>query len=257
MSNRTAAVRLWAALTAAGLAFGTVSGCTEQPAGPVHPPSENFSDCGNEVPPGGQKVSFPNAQGALLQGMIYGTGTVGLALAHQSDGNMCQWDPFVKYFVDKGYRALEFDFSGFGKSPQREGSTVGGDVVAAADFLRVRGATKIVLIGGSLGGAAVVDGAARIKPPVTAVADISGSGVAGLVDLRTEIGKITMPILFLSTERDSAPTAVANLLFAATKAPGKELVVIKGKNIHGIPVLRDPQGMAALEGFLGRNAPPE
>lgn len=258
MSRRTTTWRrLGEVLSAVGIAAITVSGCTATPPGPVPPPVENFSECGNEVPPGGEQVSFPNAEGGLLKGMLYGTGKVGLVLAHQSDGNYCQWDPFVKHFVDQGYRALEFDFSGFGRSPQRQDATVGGDVVAAANFLRARGASEIVLIGASLGGAAVVDGATRITPPVKAVANISGAGVAGLVDLRTEIDKITMPILYLTSEKDGAPTAVANLLFSATKAKGKELVVINGKNIHGVSLLRDPQGMAALEGFLAKYGSPK
>ena len=162
MSRRTTTWRrLGEVLSAVGIAAITVSGCTATPPGPVPPPVENFSECGNEVPPGGEQVSFPNAEGGLLKGMLYGTGKVGLVLAHQSDGNYCQWDPFVKHFVDQGYRALEFDFSGFGRSPQRQDATVGGDVVAAANFLRARGASEIVLIGASLGGAAVSRTTAR------------------------------------------------------------------------------------------------
>jgi pimeloyl-ACP methyl ester carboxylesterase len=57
-----------------------------------------------------------------------------------------------------GYRALVFDFRGYNR--------LDDDVVAAVAELRRRGVTKVVLVGSSMGGTAVLLAATRIRPAV-------------------------------------------------------------------------------------------
>ncbi len=78
--------------------------------------------------------------------------------------------------VERGIAVLRFDFTGLGSS-EGEFANTGfssnvDDLVAAADHLRERGQAPALLIGHSLGGAAVLAAAARV-PEAVAVATIA------------------------------------------------------------------------------------
>ncbi len=72
--------------------------------------------------------------------------------------------------VEEGLAVLRFDFTGLGESEGEFADTNFSsnldDLVAAADFLRGRGQAPRVLVGHSLGGAAVIAAAARIPESV-------------------------------------------------------------------------------------------
>lgn len=74
--------------------------------------------------------------------------------------------------IGNGYKVLAYDSHGSGASDSAE---VGfeQDVVAAAETLRADGATSIVLMGASLGGASSIVAATLVTPPVTAVVAVS------------------------------------------------------------------------------------
>jgi alpha/beta superfamily hydrolase len=78
--------------------------------------------------------------------------------------------------AEKGVAVLRFDFTGLGESDgefaETNFSSNLGDIFAAADFLRRRGGAPRVLLGHSLGGAAVIAAATRI-PECAAVASIA------------------------------------------------------------------------------------
>lgn len=78
--------------------------------------------------------------------------------------------------AEQGVAMLRFDFAGLGASDGKFAETNFSsnvdDLVAAADFLRTRFAAPRLLIGHSLGGTAVLAGAARI-PEAAAVATIA------------------------------------------------------------------------------------
>jgi alpha-beta hydrolase superfamily lysophospholipase len=90
---------------------------------------------------------------------------------------MCQWIRYAKRFP-KGYRAFVFDFRNHGLS-QKVGSSrswrYAADVAAATRFVRARGARKVFLVGGSMGGTAVLAGGAHIDPPVDGVVSLSAA----------------------------------------------------------------------------------
>ena len=100
---------------------------------------------------------FRAADGVRLEGAVLGRGTTGVVFAHQLAGDRCQWLPFARELTAKGYRALVFDMRGYGSSSGLDGTYPDRDVTAAAKELRRRGgATKIVLVGASMGGTGVV-----------------------------------------------------------------------------------------------------
>jgi alpha/beta superfamily hydrolase len=78
--------------------------------------------------------------------------------------------------VERGLAVLRFDFTGLGESEGEFAATSFAsnvaDLLAAVDFLRQRGAAPSLLIGHSLGGAAVLMAASQV-PEVKAVATLA------------------------------------------------------------------------------------
>jgi len=127
-----------------------------------------------------ERLKFPGAFGTELAARI-----------NQPDAEPRAWAIFAHCFtcskdlkaanwisrslVDRGIGVLRFDFTGIGESAGEFGETNFSsnldDLVAAAEFLRSRGQAPRILIGHSLGGAAVLAAARRI-PESVAVATI-------------------------------------------------------------------------------------
>ena len=108
-------------------------------------------------------VSFPTADGGVVDADLYGQGTRGVVLAHGAIFNKQSWAPLAKRIADLGYRALAIDFRGYGKS--RGGSDPNGmdqDVIAAVRWLHAQGVKSVSVIGGSMGGGAAAQAATEI-----------------------------------------------------------------------------------------------
>ena len=127
-----------------------------------------------------EKVSFPGAGGALLAarfdrpvGPVKATALFAHCFTCSKDGHAAT--RIARALAGLGIATLRFDFTGLGGSDgdfaNAGFSSNVGDLVAAADFLRSRGEAPQILIGHSLGGAAVLAAAAR-APEAKAVATI-------------------------------------------------------------------------------------
>jgi alpha-beta hydrolase superfamily lysophospholipase len=127
-----------------------------------------------------------------------GTGRAGLVLGHQLGSDLCEWVPLARAFAGRGYQVLAFDFAGFGDSEHGSGDDrVDTDVVAAAQQLRRRGADRIVLVGSSTGGTAVLSAATRVRPPVAGVVSLSGPSSFGGVDATAAMRRLRVPVLLV------------------------------------------------------------
>lgn len=128
-----------------------------------------------------QRLEFPNAAGELLAGQLDrpddGPVTAYALLAHcfTCSKNTSAVAHISHELTRLGFGVLRFDFTGLGQSQGEFAATTFSsnvaDLVAAAAFLERREQAPRLLIGHSLGGAAVIQAAERI-PSVTAVATI-------------------------------------------------------------------------------------
>jgi pimeloyl-ACP methyl ester carboxylesterase len=195
-------------------------------------------------------VSFRAADGTRLVGHRFGHGTTGVVLAHQSDGTLCQWAPYAKRLAGLGYLVVVFDFRSSGDSQYRAypaNRRWGGDVAAAVKVARSAGATKVVLVGASLGGSAVISAAANVRPRVAGVVSVSGS--ADLADALAAAKRLRVPALFLAAkgDRDFAPDVAR---FVATTPAAKQGVVLPGSQ-HGVQlVASSARARSLIEGFI-------
>ncbi|MDJ0927018.1 MAG: alpha/beta fold hydrolase [Gammaproteobacteria bacterium] len=126
-----------------------------------------------------QNVSFPNAQGEQLAGVLETPATVEpracalFAHCFTCTKNIRAAIHISRSLVDAGFAVLRFDFTGLGESEGDFGSSGFSanvaDLVAAADFLEQHVAPPGLLIGHSLGGLAALYAAPRIESCVAVV----------------------------------------------------------------------------------------
>lgn len=127
------------------------------------------------------KVEFPGALGASLSARLDLPVAPPVAYALLAHCFTCSKDTRAATYLaaalaERGIATLRFDFTGLGGSGGDFANTNFtsnvDDLVAAADFLRARYRAPQLLVGHSLGGAAVLAAAARI-PEATGVATIA------------------------------------------------------------------------------------
>jgi len=147
-----------------------------------------------------EKVTFPGSQGAALAGRLELPESEPRAYALFAHCFTCTKDIFAagriaEGLARNGIAVLRFDFTGLGASEGDFAHTNFTsnleDLVKAADFLRTRFQAPKILIGHSLGGAAVLAAADRV-PEAVAIATIGAPADPGHVahlftDKRVEI----------------------------------------------------------------------
>lgn len=210
----------------------------------------------------GRQVRFTDSARIRLAGVLLGRGRTGIVLGHQSDGTVCQWLPYAVALAHRGYQVLVIDFAGHGASGPVPGAVavpLAGDMAAATGYLRRAGATKVVLIGASMGGTAAVAAGAAIRPPVTAVVCLSGPRLFQQTDAYAAARRLAVPTLYAAGRDDTPFVDDARAMYAATpRATGSRLVVV-GTGSHGISLVGDAGDAtvnAAVDAFLAAHARP-
>ena len=94
--------------------------------------------------------------GVRLEGRLFGSGDVGVALAHMGGGDQSQWFGLAGLLADNGYRVLTYNRRGScpgGELGCSGGHDVGGwrDLAFVVERLRDAGAQRVVVGGASLG----------------------------------------------------------------------------------------------------------
>ena len=127
-----------------------------------------------------EKLSFPNASGQALAGLLelpggVPTGFVLFAHCFTCGKDIVAASRIARNLASRGLATLRFDFTGLGGSDGDFANTTFSsnvaDLVAAADYLRAHHQAPVILIGHSLGGAAVLAAAERV-PEARAVVTI-------------------------------------------------------------------------------------
>ena len=227
------------------------------------PPPSLAKRCGKSA--GGTTFWFAAADGARLDGATLGSGRTGVVLATEYPAELCRWLPEALVLEKRGFRVLLFDFRGFGLSPQPAAAKQGrfvDDVVGAARELRARGASRVYLMGASLGATTSIIAATRVKPVVAGVVSLSGeANLNGYVaqtglDALSAAKHVKVPVLY-ATARDDPLTPPADVahLRAALRSRGSRVEVFPG-SYHGWDLLYFAPYRARVDrlirGFLTR-----
>ena len=186
--------------------------------------------------------------GSTLEAAVLGDGPVGVVLAHELGGSLCNWAPIAPNLADEGYLVLVFNSA----AP----ATTASDMLAAAEKLRDLGARRIIVGGASLGGTAALMTAVRARNIVGAFslsAPTSYGDLEGLPAVRRFRG----PILFVVGAEDSRFALDARRLYRSAVSSEKELLIVAGSE-HGTELYDGPAAervRRAVEDLLEAAAP--
>ena len=205
---------------------------------------------------GQRTVSFPLVSGAVgasgsaqVSADIYGNGTRGLILAHGGRFGKESWKDQAEVFAKHGFLVLALQFRGDRQNPDGSTGAFGSgvenaeDVMSAVAYLQGIGAKSISAVGGSLGGYAVSDADARLKPGTFDRIVVLGAPGGD------EPEKLTGRKLFLVAREDRSGDGLRlpeiSTSFAKVPEP-KRLVVVEG-SAHAQYLFRTEQGSEVLD----------
>jgi len=156
--------------------------------------------------------------------------TVTVVLAHMRGADRATWDPIIGPLNDAGNTTLTFDFRGYGESTGERDTHLDTDLAAAVSRARTDGASKVVIVGASMGGTAVLEGGARLSADgvvaISAPAEFLGlDGGAGAALL-------TVPTLLIDSTGDHP---YVDQLTAIEATTGASIVTYDG-SAHGTAI---------------------
>jgi alpha-beta hydrolase superfamily lysophospholipase len=194
-------------------------------------------------------VTMATTDHATVYGVETGTGTLGVVLVHQYLSDHCEWMDFAHELAAAGDRAIAIDLRGNGASSGGAPGRYDRDVIAAAKQLRAEGATKVVLVGASMGATAVLVAASELKPAATAVVSLSAPARYRALDALFAVRHSHVPVRFLASRLDQPFASDARRLMRAAVAKDKAVAVYPGAR-HGSSVLDVPRAKAFVLAFL-------
>jgi pimeloyl-ACP methyl ester carboxylesterase len=206
----------------------------------------------------GRDLHFRAADGTRLIGHRFGRGATAVLLAHQTDGNVCQWVPYAKRLATLGYTAIAFDFRGYGLSQYRRypvSFRFSADISAAVKLARGLGAEHVIVVGASFGGNAALVAAANTRPPVDGVVSLSAPATFRL-DAVAAAKRLQVPVLYLAAQDDEGGVYAndAKTLYAASATPAKQIEIVPGAS-HGVRLIAGPgRARSLVEAFLRAHA---
>jgi pimeloyl-ACP methyl ester carboxylesterase len=199
-----------------------------------------------------RNVRFETSDGLTLTGRLFGSGKVGVSLAHMFPADATSWYPAAARIAKAGYMALAFNFRGYGTSEgDKEVGRTPRDIEAAVRYLRSAGARDVAFVGASMGGTASII-SAETQPALAVVSVSAPLRFMGL-DAPAVAGRVQRPVLLLAARGDGPAFAAAEELERAL--PNPETKLYDG-DAHGTNLLADrPEAIDEIITFLKRYAP--
>ena len=205
----------------------------------------------------GGELWFFAADGTKLVGHRFGKGTTAVILAHQSEGDLCDWLPYARRLASKGYFVFPVDFRGYGFSQVRTGAAAtrfAADLAAATKALRKLGKKKVFLVGASMGGIASLVAGVNVTPAVDGVVSVSSPARFRGMDALKTAPRLQVPVLYVAAEEDDNAgfdfSQDAEAMYSATASANKRLEVLPG-SLHGIALMAgSARAKELVEAFL-------
>jgi pimeloyl-ACP methyl ester carboxylesterase len=197
-------------------------------------------------------VRFETSDGRTLTGRLFGSGRVGVTLAHMFPADARSWYPAARQIAKAGYMALAFNFRGYGDSGGTKQIAKGPvDVQAAKGYLERRGAQDVAYVGASMGGTASLV-SADTEDALAVVAISAPTRFMG-IDAAAIATRLQRPVLLMASHDDQAAFRAVEELERALPNPDTK---IYDGDAHGTNLLdAKPESVDEIIAFLERYAP--
>ncbi len=197
---------------------------------------------------GSRVVHFESTDGVALAGRIFGSGKVGVVLSHMLPADQSSWYEFAGTLAEQGYLVLTYDFRGYcpgGDAGCSKGTkdvaAIWQDTLGAITFIRAQGASRVMLVGASMGGTSSLVAAAQDGSEVSAVVTLSApQSIEGLVADASLLTRITAAKLFLAGDSDPSGAAASAQTMYDQSPPPKRVQLLTTSD-HGTELLNGNQ----------------
>jgi pimeloyl-ACP methyl ester carboxylesterase len=187
-----------------------------------------------------EPVAFEGADGVRLEGRVFGSGDVGVVLAHMDPGDQSQWMPFAGLLADRDYRVLTYDRRGVcpgGDLGCSKGTNaLGGwrDLASAVDLLRSEGSDTVVVGGASLGAMESLYALSR-GLDADGLIWLSGLDLYQGAAITRQLQEVRVPALFMAGRFDPNSAPLGHAIARAASGPLR--IVRLGTGEHGTDIL--------------------
>ncbi len=199
--------------------------------------------CTGSAGPGRDRVL--RFRSSRLTAAELGRGPTWAVMLHQTDRDgLCGWWEYGLWLSERGMHVLMFDLCGYGRSvcTARDEDDQAAQATAAVDFAREHGATRVTVVGASMGGAVALPAAAAAR--ADAVVDLSGPPDWPGTDLVRDAEPLTMPTLLAASPVDPLTVSAFRQAIKRVPATTKRLDIVSGG--HGYAMLGYPGGWSRL-----------
>ncbi|WP_344193578.1 alpha/beta hydrolase [Pedococcus aerophilus] len=220
---------------------GPSEGATARPSTPTPTPGPTSVSDRCKVPvDGGELVEIADPGGSVMTGATLGEGPVVAVYLHQTTPvGFCGWTAYAAWAAERGVRAVLVDLCGWGRSRCTGGLAIdpAAQVRLVVDWARSRGATRVTLVGASLGGVTAL--AVGQQSGADALVDLSGPfSYPGLDTAAVAAPRTTLPLLLAVAPGDT-DVQPAELKAAFESAPAKVKKFVSTPRDHGWGMLND------------------
>ena len=179
-------------------------------------------------------TNFSTEDGGEIEGALFKGSTTDIVLfAHGAVFNKESWYPMAELFQYRGISSLCIDFRGYGKSTSKNDKEKFYDILGAVDYLKSKNYKNIYIIGGSMGGAAILNAMEkRTDPLIQKIVLLAPAGGSPLKN--KDIEK-----LFIISKEESLYHKVQTLYKDSSKK--KTIKVYTGK-AHAQHMFKEPYG---------------
>jgi pimeloyl-ACP methyl ester carboxylesterase len=189
--------------------------------------------------------------GVSIYGLEVGTGATGVVLGHQYFSDHCEFMALARELAGLGYRAISIDFRGNGLSATGRSNRLDLDVAAAVERLRADGATRIELVGASMGGTAALVAGSWVRPAVNGIVSLSGPDYYRGLNAVRAVERSRVPVRFLVSRDDRTLASDATTLMRRAASRDKAILRYTAAG-HGSSILSLPAAHAVVLAFLAR-----
>ncbi len=203
-------------------------------------------------------ITFKADDGVELPGLVFGSGSSGVLLAHGQTEFICDWLPLARQLADDGHQVLLYEMRSLRLRENRHSYDL--DVLGAARELDSRGASSVVAGGAGTGATAIASAAEKIPglKGMFLLSPFKGFNTSSAdLDAVSGIGAVQVPSLVAAGQEDLVEGLglTDHAREVASAAVNAELEILPGA-VHFAKLTDDAGLRDRVRAFVRESSPP-